>query len=814
MAADLITRPRSDATSRSSGSLLRSLEGMVISVTAASQEALQVSKEIQVSAERTAKMLGSVLDRAEVIIGRSAGSKGSVGASTGSGIVARTGLGGTEDVGGGSTDVVRTGIGPGVPGGVPEGGGEKPRPSFIPEGWGEGKSTSLTDLRSAAASRAAEGMSGWGTSQKQVFRNELGQYDSRLVPRGSPRFRDDFIGQGPGWRATAVSGAKQAVASLGEGASFGQAFGSMGMGAAKVAGVAGMAYTGINWGLNTAEAQRAKNAEYQAMIGGTNTSQFGERFDETRFRWSMRGTMSGGDATAIYKGAAAQYGSNQSARGEFQDAAISMYRNSGLGATESLALLNMSVNSGNDSLTMLADSIRRLGTEAKKAGVSAKVAREYFTQSFQSIGGVANGGVQVTAAEIEAKTRMAMGRQYGASIDTSAQDSRLGTMIGARAAGISRSEFMAATMYGQTVNSPVYGKVDGAMLLAETDNYYAEKGMASIDSGGELRRFLTQRAQQEGWSKTNQPNQDQLDDLAGEMSVKFPSLADPMRMADLFRVAGLTGIPEGEAAGLFVQKVLNLGSSELEQLKDDRASQRTPQRFKVNPSPSGTRGTIPTTGWDPLSKGKPGSLKGDYKKAYDFITDGLGLKMGSARANPTAWNWRKDGRSGLQNALAQQAVMGKDVNPAMLKLFQGWDSLGSEDARLIVETEDGKKSVEMGEAAALFGDQIRARPQDIKIQGGTMDGQNIADAFGIIATGPNQGKSLSEFASAQDNGDVGISVEDGRDRVKDSSSSGKVEVWIRPEFAHILGVTATGSAYTNNSRAPANSDRTPETQGS
>lgn len=807
------SRPSSEPLSRTTGSALRALEGLITSTSAANQEALNVSRQIQDSAERTARMLGSVLDRAEALMERGSRGQSVVDMGMGSGAVARVGAIGDSPAssGGGVDRVGVTPHSPGGRGGPPEGGGRRGDDGVIPSGWEDGRGYSLKDLRADAASRAAEAMQDWGTGAKQIYRNELGQFQSRLVPKGSPTWAADTINASPGWRATAVSGAKNAVSALGEGASMGQAFGAMGAGAAKVAGVAGIAYTGINWGLNFAEDQRAKNAEYQAMIGGTNADQFGERWDETKFRWSMRGTMSGRDATAIYKGAAAQYGSNKNARGEFQDAAISMYRNSGLDSTESLALLNMAVSSGNDNLNMLADSIRRLGGEAKKAGMSAKVAREYFTQSFQGIGGIANGGTQVLAAEMEAKTRVAMGRQYGSSIDTTAQDSRLGTMIGARAAGISRAEFIAATMYGQTVNSPVYGRVDGAMLLAQTDEMYANRGIQAIDAGGQLRRFLSQRAKEMGWSDKNPPTQDQLDDLAGEMSVKFPDQADPFRMQGLFRAAGLTNIPDGEAGGLFVQKFFNRGSSELEQLKDDRASMRNPPKFDVQEKwdPLNPR----VSSWAPLSAGKPEDLKGDFKGAYDFITQDLGLKMGSGGVNPNAWEWRDDGKKGLQNALAQQALSGKPINPAMLKLFRGWDSLGTEDARLVVQTEDGPKSVEMGEAAALFGDQIRARPQDIKIQGGTMNGQSVADAFGIEASGPDTGKALDKFASAQGNGDVGISVEDGADRVKDSSTSGRVEIWIRPPFDQMIGATPTGVAYMNGERGPSNSDRTAETQG-
>lgn len=808
------SRPGGDPLSRSTGSVLRALEGMVTSTSAANQEALKISLQIQDSAERTARMLGSVLDRAEVLMNRSGSGGGRSSVSMGSGVGAIARVGAIDEGGGGDgygDSVGRTGIRPPAPGGrdVPEGGGRR---KGLPDSWEEGKDYSLKDLRSEVASRAGEAIKDWGTSQKQVYRGEDGRYASRLVPKGSPRYADDFIGQGPGWRGTAVTGIKNATRALGGGASMGEAFGAMGAGAAKVAGVAGIAYTGINWGLNTAEDQRAKNAEYQSMIGGTNYDQWGERWDEMKFRWSMRGTMSGRDADAIYKGAAAQYGSNKNARGEFQDAAISMYRHSGMNSTESMQLLNMAVNSGNDSLNMLAASIRRLGTEAKKAGVSAKVAREYFTQSFQSIEGVANGGTQVLFSEIQAKSRMALGRSLGSSVDTSAQQTDLGTMINAQRAGITPAEYIAATMYGQTVNSPIYGMVDGAYLMARSESANTSAGVQAIDPSGAMRAFLAKRAKDKGWGPgAKGATQEELEDLAGEMSVKFPEAATPFRMGDLFRVAGRTDVPNNEAAGLFVNSVLNKDADPVAQLEQERQEWETPPKFDVD-----SEGWLKTVR-SAKKKGEVPESKGPYGQAIKFIEDEIGIditarNVGQLRSKGEKFNYSKNGKQGLQNALARQVAEGRTVNPAMLKVLENWDKFGTDDARLVVKTADGMKSVEMGEAAYLFGDQIRARPQDIKIQGGTFDGQNLNEALGIEGSGKNTDKELDDFKSADRDG-VGISVEEGEERVEDSAKSGRVEVWIRPEFAHILGVTATGAAYATGNRAPANSDRTPPEQG-
>lgn len=184
-------------------------------------------------------------------------------------------------------------------------------------------------------------------------------------------------------RASIASVGLRGAAAFRDGRPVGRALaGSVSQGALRAAGTAAVVVTGVTKAWEFAQRQYDANRQLQGIYGGSNTDQFGERFD----RWtnSIRGRLSlAGEGTygALWNGAA-QLG----LRGDERDQYISSgagLAGQGLGDSEINAIQSRVIEAG-QSLFGLTEAIQSVNDAAREAGINAGRAREIFRQNYEA----------------------------------------------------------------------------------------------------------------------------------------------------------------------------------------------------------------------------------------------------------------------------------------------------------------------------------------------------------------------------------------------------------------------------------------------
>lgn len=202
------------------------------------------------------------------------------------------------------------------------------------------------------------------------------------------------------------------------------------------------------------ESQRAQNAEFQRIMGGTNLEGAAERGRMKAFTFGRTGTMGAADAEALFKGVAAT-GLQGTDRTLAQDFILENYTQLGMTVQESLRVVQTAAKTGQESLYGLAGALRQVTEDAREAGINTSVARERFIQTWTQMSEFLGGGqAAVSTAMGLSRAVTSMGRAYqGAGVgNLSMMDLRV---LGARR-GMSLNEMLI-----QSMNDP--GFIPGAI---------------------------------------------------------------------------------------------------------------------------------------------------------------------------------------------------------------------------------------------------------------------------------------------------------------------------------------------------------------
>lgn len=799
--------------------MIQGLNGIVTNMATALVETQNVSKSILADAERVARLQGIAMKAATDMMG---GSQSIPVAYASSGMVdfgylsaAHEKLTANPDLSGGPTPAHESqeaqeaaaraqGLGEG-PARPAQGTYPLPAGFQLPGNWDEGKKYDLGALRQNVARGVNRQVSEWGGSSEQVLRDQRGRYAGvRPAPAGSPaevrvrrtydeagRLVRDEAGNGiieefgpGGWRYEALAMARNVAGSMAEGEGIGASISSAAPAVGKALGVAGAVYMGANTALNFAESQRSQNMAFQSVLGGSNAEGFQERMKQNVFRLGMRGTMGGGDAEAIYKAGMEAYGTRGGMRAGYQDAAVSMY-GAGIGSDESIQLLDLAAKNGNDSIRELASSVVELSHTAREAGTSAKEARDKFAESMQGLAGTASGTNQIQSAAIDATVRTNLGSRFN-DVTFGGQNSELGQRRIAQMLGVSYSSLNASLNAG-SVQVQVPGRADpmsGTQALAIGKDRMMNRAVQMADPSGKLRSAIMKERNRIKAETGEEPTSAQLEEIAAQVQQDNPQLADPMRISGILSsVGGAENVTDSNAMAFFARQSTN-------QRQNEAAYDDSTKGVKFNVKP-GSEG-----GFKGIED--PSKLKDDYRKAYNFVEEELGYKLGQ---RSTQRKWAKGeldegkGRMGnrrstsdqVRNILANKAAEGEEITSGMMQLYDARDDLS--DARFVVQTKGGKeRSVEYGELVRYYSDQIKANPETIQIQGGRYEGMDLYEAFGIEGSG-GKAKSAGQKAKA------GVSVDDGKKKVKGKGKGdGKVEIYLTDEARKLIGVKAWGSA--------------------
>jgi len=173
--------------------------------------------------------------------------------------------------------------------------------------------------------------------------------------------------------------------------------------ALKFAGGVGAVAQLADQALDFATSQREANRGWQAISGESNASGFGERMRSQMFEWRMKGTMGAGTAEKLYKGVA-ELGMEGEDRERMLDFATENFKAKGMDIADSLKLMSIAIDGGNDSLTGLTKSLDMVTDAAREGGVNAQKAREAFTASYAAMAPAfgAGEGTAIGAASFQA----------------------------------------------------------------------------------------------------------------------------------------------------------------------------------------------------------------------------------------------------------------------------------------------------------------------------------------------------------------------------------------------------------------------------
>ena len=880
-----------------SGNLLQGFEGLITNLETQQRETETVTREVVASSERTARLLGSVLDRAGMMMGfddtgAHAGlpnwaawsQAGGVGLLSPSSMVpeaptsaptaaqatskapdtperpaaaqasSEAPTGGKEAPTGrekammAERDEAKTGRGtkegrsPNSKVKEPE---EKPPPWFT--SFEAGKRTTMGDVRQNTGRSVARRMSEWMTAEEQTLVDAQGapividgKTQTRAVPKGSSSTAEaaikigengevvpEVVGNGgvPA-RARLAGIAKQAGTSLAEGESLSTSLTSAIPGIAKAAGVAGLTYMAVNKGLDFAEEQRAKNAEYQSVLGGSNSEGFNERVRSKVFGFSQRGIMSGGEAEKIYKGAMERYAGDRDMRDTYQGAAVDLYRSQGISADESTRLLNMAAEQGNTSLSALADSIKNVGKAAREAGISAEESRKNFEAAFKSTGTYTGGTTQIRSAEATANIQSQLGDSYG-NVGFEGMDSELNQRRAAHNLGMTLGEYYAATS-GSDPN--------GSTVVAQGKQSLLRQAIVGFDPNGKLEQTRKEVFDEMGIKDGQSADPGQVERASAEFLKR--SGVDPVALAAGLGTSGLEITPE-DAAKTYIQ--VESGALNYEK-ENEKQNAFKDQIVTENSTAIGIRGDTYKLG--------PRGIKGEgtafndalpgekaYKQgvaynktATEFLKDMWGDGFGS-KAEFEAGSLNEGKRRGLTGKRSEEDRMRNSISNDLLRTDKGFNMASYQltkemdqfkDSRFVVNTKDkegntSQRAVSAYDLVDKFGDQLAADPASIKILGGTHTNETVGDVLQLNKNPNQKVTSNKDPGFAKAGKDLKDAEKDAEDE-KGKSGDGRIVIEADPTLLKLFKIRGAGSVESNPFPAgvpgPSNADLTPPQRGS
>lgn len=203
-----------------------------------------------------------------------------------------------------------------------------------------------------------------------------------------------------------------------------------------------IAWEGVKRGTAFAQQQRAENARFQAIMGGSNLSGFGQRAQQAQFRYGQMGTLSGEQANQLFYGVT-ESGLRGGERQRGLDFAVREYKNLGMTIEDSLQVINVAVQHGKANFDDLSVTLRDVSDSAAKAGINTEAARKSFVATYESFAGAfgAQGGASTIAGALTQQTNANRQTQ---GINSSGIATNPGVIaMAATNAGMTPAQFMA-----------------------------------------------------------------------------------------------------------------------------------------------------------------------------------------------------------------------------------------------------------------------------------------------------------------------------------------------------------------------------------
>lgn len=402
-------------------------------------------------------------------------------------------------------------VGGGLPGGVGFGGGHGARPGRAPSPYdnpymfhGRGISGIRHTLARAIHQR-------FGTPSGSTYQN---QYDQQGNIVGIREYKPDgsYADHAPGSiDPAAIRGSaardftSRAMGGLAEGGMLGAARAIPYVGAAMLGAEA------VHEGLTFVANQRAANAYYQNIYGGSNISGLGQRFQQ--FGFQLGNLFEGGlpwDQSAQAFKAVSSLGFQGTQRQNDLNFITSNYKQMGLSVADSFKLIDIASKDMNVSLDKLQQGLKDTRDAAVATGQAASTGTQIFTQTYANLAqnystSYAGGAGIQGVAGILASAQANLGRYLSGQLDFSQMLGMQNIPRLAAAAGVGNLSQMIGDI--QSGSPATYRGLN--TLLA--------RGVAPTLANNRVQQFISTFARNNGGVGAIRNNPDQISQLANEL---------------------------------------------------------------------------------------------------------------------------------------------------------------------------------------------------------------------------------------------------------------------------------------------------------
>jgi hypothetical protein len=504
--------------------------------------------------------------------------------------------------------------------------------------------------------------------------------------------------------------------------------------------------------------QRAKNAYYQSIQGGSNAAGFGQRFQEEGFTWAemFRGGLQDDAARQLFKGTS-ELGFKDSERSRMLQFGSQNYRQMGMGVDQSLKAIQIASSGANSSLAGVSKALTDVTKTARLTGQSADVMRDKFLGVMAVATSAGYGAAAPEVASILTQAGPGRGRDM-AGVDYSGMFSETQQRLQAGQMGLS---------YGQLVAQNASGNVAPGLEAKDKQLKSAVQNTLSPAA----KRMMDEKIKAAGGIEAVQNNPGLRRQIAIDVMNDPRSGMDP---GIIKAMAGVYGVDLGEdpmAAGEWAVDQYSGGGAMGPKAKADEAAKQ--QRDMVDTDRP----------WD----GSWGQSKfvGDNKASQLSKVDVFGWFTGEEKNKDKA----------VQAYADRQGSTGK-VDPAieaMITQLGGMSEVGIE-----VQTKDGPKVVSQSDAIKYYSDQVASGQATIVGGPADISGRKLGEVT-QTTEGNYQGES-SVGKSAQ--GDA-FSEKDWRKdhpsgtAADDTGGSGKVTIELSDEAKRLFKIGTVSGNVTN-----------------
>lgn len=509
--------------------------------------------------------------------------------------------------------------------------------------------------------------------------------------------------------------------------------------------------------------QRAKNAQYQAMLGGTNWSTgTHNRWLEEGFKLSQlySGGLTGSQSVEAFRSVTG-LGYTGQARDQSLGLITSNYKNLGMSVDDSLKLVGIMAQSSSTAFEQLKTVLNQVSQAAKNTGQNLELARANLTNLFNTSTGAIGGAGALQTSGLVGAYQTQLGRNF-ANVDFSGLLPGVNpglTALQASTVGMSMSQYEMTQAAGGPQARALQEQA-GDKLLA----------MSVAPTVGVVQPIVNQLLQQHGGVKAVTATNDSWQAFVKNV-MRDPNFikSGVNIMALKAQIKAYTGatMNDQQAVEWLLRQTTGVGASfkAVDKQQQQAMLQRRGGPHKVDLTSDGFK-------------------TGEMVQQYQQGLVGKGTFNRWLSANHYQY---KDGTL---------TSTGVTADP----LVDRFKKFANQDNHVVVQTKDGPKVVSGQYAMEHLKDQIAKGTA--KFIGGQYDGQSVKDALGGgYAESNYKGTDTTHISGASAKHFKSVSAYEKANANKINGSGGKVIISPNPALAQLLSITATGNVTVANEGA-------------